>query len=199
MESSAAEAKRIKRIRFRRERGALRPAEQDARALQLRRFFTSSPLLRRAATIAAYIACDGEIDPAALLAERAAEGCVILLPRIRPGRALEFAPAPAGDELLVPGPHNVREPTGPAVELDDPPQPRLLLVPSVALDRSGGRLGRGGGYYDRLLPAARQHGWTIVGLCHAEHLIDALPMEEHDARVDASLTNDGLWTVPGET
>ncbi|MFP6664143.1 MAG: 5-formyltetrahydrofolate cyclo-ligase [Deltaproteobacteria bacterium] len=192
MGTSAEEAKRIKRSHFRRERGALSAAQEQARAQRLGDLSATSPLLHDAATIAAYIACDGEIDPALLVAQRAAAGVQILLPRILPDRLLEFAPAAAYGEPLVLGPHGILQPSGGTIELGAPPQPRLMLVPSVALDRQGRRLGRGGGYYDRLLPAARRHGWVIVGLCHAEHLVDTLPVEDHDARVDACLTNDGL-------
>ncbi len=192
MGTSAIKGKRIKRGHFRRERGALDPAEQAARARQLCDY---SPLLRDAATIAAYIACDGDLNPSLLLADRAAAGVRILLPRMLPDRLLEFAPAPANGEPLCLGPYGVLEPTGATARLETASQPRLMLVPSVALDYAGTRLGRGGGYYDRLLPAARRHGWAIVGLCHAEHLVEALPSEEHDARVDACLTNDGLHLV----
>jgi 5-formyltetrahydrofolate cyclo-ligase len=68
----------------------------------------------------------------------------------------------------------------------------VVLTPAVALDRTGGRLGRGGGDYDRLLPALRARGWTIVGVCHAAQVQERLPLEAHDAPVDAILTDDGL-------
>ena len=69
---------------------------------------------------------------------------------------------------------------------EDNPEPEsvdLVLVPGVAFTRSGDRLGQGGGWYDRFLPTARQDT-RVVGVCFAEQVLDDLPVEDHDVRVD---------------
>jgi molybdopterin-guanine dinucleotide biosynthesis protein A len=65
----------------------------------------------------------------------------------------------------------------------------------VAADRAGGRLGRGGGHYDRLLPLLRARGWRVVGVAHAAHLLDELPAEAHDARLDRVLSESGWLEI----
>ena len=62
-----------------------------------------------------------------------------------------------------------------------------VLVPGVAFDRAGHRLGYGGGYYDRLLPSLRRD-CLRVGLAYDEQVVDELPAEEHDVRLHAVVT-----------
>jgi len=79
-----------------------------------------------------------------------------------------------------------------------PPQaretvPDLVLVPLLAVDRSGNRLGQGGGHYDRALPALRARGARIIGVGWAMQLLDiALPAEPWDVRLDAFASPDGI-------
>ena len=144
-------------------------------------------------TVAGYLATDGEINPAELLTQFRQAGATILLPRTGPQQSLYFAPE--GD-LADTGLAGIPEPQSPAIELASGQPPVLMLVPSVALDRRGGRLGRGGGYYDRILPQARELGWTLCGLCYAADLQESLPLESHDISVDWCLTEQGLL-IPG--
>lgn len=66
--------------------------------------------------------------------------------------------------------------------------PDLVLVPGVAFTRGGHRLGRGGGFYDRLL-AGRAKGAYKLGICFASQLLDYIPTEEHDAVLDAVISD----------
>jgi 5-formyltetrahydrofolate cyclo-ligase len=70
----------------------------------------------------------------------------------------------------------------------------LYLVPGLAFTRDGRRLGRGGGYYDRLL-AQHARGSIALGVCFAIQLIDILPIESHDQQVDAVVTERGITSV----
>ncbi len=72
----------------------------------------------------------------------------------------------------------------------------LFLVPGLAFTKSGARLGRGGGYYDRLLPR-RSSTSTAMGVCFALQLIDSIPGEPHDHDVDAVITEHGLAAGQG--
>jgi 5-formyltetrahydrofolate cyclo-ligase len=91
-----------------------------------------------------------------------------VLPELLPDRDLRFAGA-----------------SGPVDEGDID----LMLVPAVAADRSGRRLGRGGGSYDRVLPRVRAFTIAVV---HADELLPEVPVEAHDARVDAVLAGARL-------
>ncbi|ANY09871.1 5-formyltetrahydrofolate cyclo-ligase [Pseudonocardia sp. HH130630-07] len=84
----------------------------------------------------------------------------------------------------VRGPLGVPEPTGDRLGADAVRQVRLLLVPALAVDRRGRRLGRGGGYYDRTLPLLGT-GTTTAALLHDDEFLDEVPAEPHDAPVGA--------------
>ena len=190
MGSSTVQEKGFIRERYRRERRELSSAEQATRASRLASLASRAPL-DGAATVAAYIACDGELDPASLLERLAAAGTGLLLPRTGTGRSLELAEIGSDATRAPTGPAGIPEPTGPACNLREVAKPAILLVPSVALSRDGGRLGRGGGYFDRFLPRVRSAGWVVAGVCHARHIVDQLPLEGHDIRVDALLSEEG--------
>jgi len=74
---------------------------------------------------------------------------------------------------------------------DEAPPPDLVLVPGLAFDRHGHRLGRGGGFYDRWL---EKTGLPTIGLCFSCQLVDAIPCEPHDIHVHAVLTEEGFST-----
>uniref|UniRef100_UPI00273907A3 5-formyltetrahydrofolate cyclo-ligase n=1 Tax=Pseudonocardia lacus TaxID=2835865 RepID=UPI00273907A3 len=79
-----------------------------------------------------------------------------------------------------------REPAGPRLGPDAVRAARLVLVPGLAADPAGHRLGRGGGYYDRTLDRTTP-GTPLVVLLHDEELLPAVPSEPHDRRVTAAL------------
>ncbi|MCW2546322.1 MAG: 5-formyltetrahydrofolate cyclo-ligase, partial [Mycobacterium sp.] len=70
----------------------------------------------------------------------------------------------------------------------------VVLAPAVAADRGGGRLGRGGGSYDRALARMRPDA-LVIAVVHANELVDAVPIEAHDRLVDAVLAGDELIRV----
>ena len=88
----------------------------------------------------------------------------------------------------------LQEPTGPRLGPDAIATCDLVLVPALLVDRTGVRLGKGGGCYDRALP--RTQGLTVA-LVHDHELVDALPSEPHDVRVDAVATpSSGVLRFP---
>ncbi len=122
----------------------------------------------------------GEMDLRPLLRALHARGHTIVLPETTPrGQALLF-------RLWAPGCTMVRErfgtlrPDGPVME------PDLLFVPLLAFDRAGGRLGYGGGYYDRTLAAAP--GRAAIGFGYAAQEVDRVPMEAHDQTLATIVT-----------
>jgi 5-formyltetrahydrofolate cyclo-ligase len=135
--------------------------------------------------VGGYHALPEEADPALLLQALAAKGYRIAYPRmVARGQPLEFHLVPDG-EVLRRGSHGVHEPQGhwPSV------MPHLLLVPLLAFDRNGHRLGYGGGFYDRTLSAYRIRA---IGLAYAAQEMENLPTEAHDIALDGVLTERGL-------
>jgi len=91
-----------------------------------------------------------------------------------------------GPGSLRPGPRGLREPTGPRLGPEAIARASLLVVPALAVDRSGLRLGRGGGSYDRAL--ARAANAYSVALLHDGEFLPSVPAEPHDRRVRAVIT-----------
>ncbi|GAA1321006.1 5-formyltetrahydrofolate cyclo-ligase [Pseudonocardia xinjiangensis] len=101
-----------------------------------------------------------------------------------------------GAESIAAGPLGLREPIGPRRGVVAIAAARLVLVPALAADRSGRRLGRGGGYYDRTLPLATA-GVPLVVVLNDEELVAELPAEPHDRLVTAALLADAGHTPLG--
>lgn len=146
--------------------------------------------LEKGAIVGGYHALPDEADPALLLERLVELGCHIAYPRVAgKGLPLEFHRVPDG-EVLAPGLFGIHEP------LDIWPRavPQILLVPLLAFDAAGHRLGYGGGFYDRtiarlLVPA--------IGIAYAGQKIEGLPAEDHDVRLDGVLTEAGLTRFGG--
>lgn len=134
--------------------------------------------------------------PAALahhLGRRARKGGRLLLPVLLPDLSLDWA---AFEGRLVPGHRGPAEPAGARFGADAITQAALVVVPALAVDRRGVRLGRGGGSYDRAL-ARVTPGTEVVALLYDEELVEELPTEPHDQHVTAALTpSSGLVRLP---
>lgn len=130
-----------------------------------------------AGRVAAYVSVGSEPRTAALL--EALTPREVLLPVLLPDGDLDWALA---DEGLRPGRHRLLEPRGRRLGPDAIASCGLVVVPALAVDRQGIRLGRGGGSYDRAL--ARTRGW-VVALLHDGELLAELPHEPHDQPVHA--------------
>jgi len=130
-----------------------------------------------------------EIDPGPLLDILAGRGCVVGLPVVvARGQPLLFRQWEIGDPLEQ-GLHGTCHPTAKAPEVI----PDLLLVPLLAFDGLGYRLGYGGGYYDRTLAVLRQHTHvTAIGVAFAAQRVEAVPRDRHDQRLDLILTEQGM-------
>jgi len=169
---------------------ALTPAERRDGSLRIARRIESAPGFARAAGVLGFVPLPSEPDLGPLLLAAAARR-LVAVPRWDAATG-EYAPAQVlpGD-AWVKGPDGVPEPS--------PSAPRigwerldLILVPGLAFDRRGWRLGRGGGYYDRLLahaPLARR--W---GVAFDPQLVAEVPLEPHDVKLDTLVTPDHWLT-----
>lgn len=141
---------------------------------------------RRATTIGLFAAMESEPDTRPILAAMAQAGRVTLFPRCRDDRRLEFAPAGRWSDLQ-PGRYGLAEPTSPAVRRRWSPGD-VVLVPGVAFDREGGRLGRGGGYYDRTFMGGAQGRPWLLGFAFELQIVERVPMGPLDRRIDGIVT-----------
>jgi len=139
-----------------------------------------APLLAGAGIVAAYLSAGTE-PPTGPLLELLGDRR-LLLPVLRPDADLDWAVWEGRSE---PGPRGTSAPPGPRLGVDAIAGCDVVVVPALAVDRRGVRLGRGGGSYDRALARARG---TVVALLHPGELVDRLPEDPHDARVDAAAT-----------
>jgi 5-formyltetrahydrofolate cyclo-ligase len=110
-------------------------------------------------------------------------------PRVEEGR-LDLYRVDSIYELL-PGAFGVREPAAHAMHTVSPDSLDLILVPGVAFSADGARLGRGGGYYDRLLASLPAHTCKM-GVCFDSQVLPGLPIEPHDQHVDFIATESGV-------
>ncbi|SCL18384.1 5-formyltetrahydrofolate cyclo-ligase [Micromonospora inyonensis] len=117
------------------------------------------------------------------------EGAELLLPVLRADLDLDWA-GYAGPDALVAAGRGMREPAGPRLGRQAVAGAELVVVPALAVDRRGIRLGRGGGSYDRALARVPAGAWTVA-LLHDGELIDRLPAEPHDRPVRAVVTPTG--------
>jgi len=142
------------------------------------------PEISKAKVVASYISYSDEPRTSELNAEILRAGKILLLPRID-GDTLQWVPW-SGDESQLTSRKKILEPTGPIYP--DPSEIEAIIVPALRIDRSGFRLGQGGGYYDRALEHLT--AWRI-GLIHPDEISgEDLPREAHDIPLDAAATPD---------
>lgn len=173
-------------------RAALGVAEQRACAQAACARILALPAYRAARVVMAYAAARGELSLLPVLEDVIASGRVLALPRCE-GRGVMRAYRVRGEGDLIPGAYGILEP-GPdcpqvcAQEID------MILVPGAAFDRTGMRVGQGGGYYDRFLPDTRA---VRVGVCHDFALLGAgeIQAQAHDVWMDAVATPQEVVTV----
>lgn len=137
------------------------------------------PAWRRCGTVFCFVSLADEPDTDAILRRALAEGKRLAVPRILPGRGGRMEPVPlASLDGLRPAAYGIREPAGgTALDAESLGPDALALIPCLAADRQGVRLGRGGGYYDRFLG---QYKGSKLLLCPDALLWDALPRDEWD-------------------
>jgi 5-formyltetrahydrofolate cyclo-ligase len=139
--------------------------------------------------VGGYVAMRDEADPRIILKKLIAQNCRLAFPRVvAKGAPLAFHRWKAGDELQ-PGSYGILEPS------KDWPlaYPKILLVPLLAFDRHGHRLGYGGGFYDRTLDFLRANSTvSAIGVAYAGQEVEELPREGHDHPLDAVITEHGV-------
>jgi 5-formyltetrahydrofolate cyclo-ligase len=172
------------------------PADQRAQAGRaIRDALLDRPEVQMAGTIAAYYSIGAEPDTRGLVYALWKRGSYVLLPVLRPDGDLDWA-SYEGPDSLVPGPRGLREPGEPTRGVDAVARADAVLVPALAVDGAGRRLGRGGGSYDRALARVGPL-IPLIALVYDEELVGHVPSEDHDVPVRATASPRAGITVTG--
>ncbi|MFC4765358.1 5-formyltetrahydrofolate cyclo-ligase [Dyella koreensis] len=175
-------------------RRSLTPPQRIAAAQGLRRSLEQLPEYFTDLRVAGYWASNGELPLNLVIPPLATRGQQFLLPVIGPGTHLRFAPWQSGEDVQ-PNRFGIPEPVSPK-ELLEPFQLDLVLVPLMAFDRRGHRLGYGGGYYDRsfafLKDQVRPTEPLLVGIGYAFQELPEIEAERWDVPLDFIATDQEL-------
>jgi len=139
------------------------------------------------AIVAGYFPFRDEADPRGLMAALSAKGHPLALPSVEPDKPLTFRAWAMGDAMHSSA-YGIPEPLASAPEA----VPSLVLVPLLAFDATGHRLGYGGGFYDRTLSLLARAPLIALGVAYAGQEVPALPREAHDHPLDGVITENGL-------
>ena len=156
-------------------------------ARSIRDTLLTLPEAEMAGTVAAYVSVGTEPGTRSLLFAMWKRGTYVLLPRLLADGDLDWA-SYEGPDSLVPGPHGLLEPGETSRGIDAIRTVDLVVVPALAIDATGARLGRGGGSYDRVLARVGPAIPTIALLYDSELRAEPLPTEPHDRPVRAAIT-----------
>lgn len=169
------------------------PDERQAASTALVERVRDLPQLARAETVAAYVSIGAEPGTRDLINAMWNAGTRVLLPVLLPDNDLDWA-AYQGPSALERTPRGLVEPTGERLGPEGVVQAHAVLLPGLAVDNRGVRLGRGGGSYDRVLRRLETAGArpTLVVVLYANEVVDTVPKEPHDHLVDAAVTPEGI-------
>lgn len=189
MSATILEQKQALRVRAKADRAKLLPAQKAAAANAVAELGLSFlPPLSPSATVSGFAPLADEFRLWPLLRRLAADGVALALPVMQgKGKPLLFRAWQPGDQT-APGVWGIAEPTPEKAQVE----PDILLVPLLAFDLAGWRLGYGGGFYDRTLRRLRAMQPVLaVGIAFNEQRVDAVPHLDYDERLDWVLTPSG--------
>lgn len=151
---------------------------------------------RQAGLVLAYVGFGSELRTETLLRRVLDDGKVLVLPRVnREEHDLDLYEVGDLEQNLEAGTWGIREPKPELCPRAEPAAIDFALVPGLAFDRSGARLGYGGGYYDRLLNGLFGPRPFLVAAAFELQMVDEVPLEEHDVRVDLIRTEKNSYAA----
>lgn len=172
------------RAMIRAQKRTMSPEQIGRASAHLTQLFLRSPQYRNAKSIYGYLPFNQEVDTTPILMQALRDGKKVALPKIY-GTEMRFVWVTDLTAVQKAG-LGCPEPIADAPIADDPDA--LVLLPGLAFDLRGGRMGYGGGFYDRFLAGESHH--PTVALCYGFQLMPRVPTEEHDLRADCIITTD---------
>lgn len=168
----------------------LSKAERKRRSSRISAKLFLCPEFKRAKVIMFYVSKEGEVDTSEMIKAALKSGKEVLVPvtlrkerKLIPSRLIDY------DKELGSGPYGIPQPKAEFIRPVEPDQIDLILVPGLAFDKSGNRLGRGAGYYDRFLLLLKvPKETTKIGLAFSFQVLPSLPKKYHDLPVDKVLS-----------
>ena len=180
------EQRRAMRRELRERRSALSPEEQAGVSAAVGSRLAQIAALERSLVVGGYRAIRGEVDLDAALTRLHDAGAMVTVPRVS-GVRLDFLPWSPTSETVAGG-------FGIEAPINGEPLPftqhDVVLVPLVAFDETGQRLGQGGGFYDRAIAAAGADCPILIGVAHAFQQVKSVPVEAWDMPLDAVVTEE---------
>ncbi|MCK4911544.1 MAG: 5-formyltetrahydrofolate cyclo-ligase [Thermodesulfovibrionales bacterium] len=191
-----SEMKKDLRLRAARGRDAL-PLERRKRfECEIRARLFALEQFKVADKVLFYASFRTEVDTGIMIKESLEMGKTVILPRVHPEENRLTKHVIDGLEELVPGHMGILEPDmekHSEIKVEDI---HMLVIPGLAFDIKGARIGYGGGYYDRLLPRIKGER-TIAALAFEAQIFESLPMENHDIPVDYIITEQRIINCHG--
>ena len=185
--TKAEDKQRLRRVIRELER-QLSPRYKEASSRAIAAHLLAMPEYQAAGTVFCFVGSEGEIDTRPILEDALAAGKRLCVPLCTGPGIMELRQVTALDQL-VPGAYGIPEPPAAAPEVDMD-EVDFAVLPCVACNHLGQRLGRGGGYYDRFLSGYR--GGTVL-LCREKLIREEIPLEPHDYPIPWVLTETGLY------
>ena len=176
-------------------RDALTRDEIRDRSLSISESLTAQPEFMSAMTVLMYVSFRSEVSTRRMIEVALAQGKRVLVPKVdRKARWLKLYEIKDLGSDLQTGYMGIYEPVEGVARHAEASEADLIVMPGVGFDIHGGRLGYGGGYYDRLLETTRQDA-ALVALAFELQIVDEIPTEPHDKKVDKIITETKVITA----
>jgi len=177
------------RTEIKRRVAALSPAERAAKNTLIREKLLAVPEFARASVVMLFASMADEADTLGIIDAALAAGKTVVLPKVGKSGVMTVHCVRSVAADTAPGVYGILEPAG--GEGVDASRIDFCLVPARAFDRSGRRLGRGAGYYDRFMSDPGFKAFRC-GIAFREQIIEQVPHEPHDLPVELIVTDDGI-------
>ena len=190
-------AKRELRRQVGARRHALSASSLDSVADRVYEYLFAERAFTGARRVAIYAALPDEVPTRPLFEALTRAGKTCLFPRVVPAGRLCFSRVERWEDLHPRGYYGILEPSE-AAPVVEPGDGDVVVVPGVAFDRTGRRLGRGKGMYDRSFPASDEPQPLLFGVACEAQIVESVPADSHDRAMDAIVTERGFqWTKGG--
>lgn len=173
--------KKALRAQIREQKRAMTPEQIAAASAKLKELFCATDYYKNARTLYGYLSYNQEVLTLPILEQALRDGKQVAVPKVY-GDTMKFIIL-HDLSRIAPGSYGIPEPVEDEPVAQD--ETALVLMPGLAFDRQGNRMGYGGGFYDKFLAAEPEH--PTVALCYAFQLVEQIPTDSYDIPVDCVL------------